>query len=100
LREAEAAKKRKEAERRARHRALLLAPVRFAQRRVPQRGRTGRIRSRRDRAQVAAVSTGLLLALIVVFVTVQSWALRIGAIVLAFLLAPVLVLLTQPRRVH
>ncbi|GAA3389882.1 hypothetical protein [Cryptosporangium minutisporangium] len=114
-REAEAERLRREAERRARRRAILTAPWR-AVRRVAgihpaeprrrglfRRGRTGKLRTRRDRAQVAAIVMGLLVALVIVFVTIDSWALRIGAAVLALLLAPVLLALTRTdysRSVH
>ena len=101
LREVESAKRRKEAERRARRRALISTPGRLLKRLVPRRGHTGRLRTRRDRAQLAAVAIGLLVLLVAVFVTIQSWTLRIGAVVLALLVAPVLVILSQPnRRVH
>jgi len=118
-REAEAARLRREAERRARRRAILTAPYRAlravvpGRRRAPGRagtargpfgrGRTARLRTRRDRAQLAAIAMGLLVALVIVFVTIESWALRIGATVLALLLAPVLLALTRPaydRSVH
>jgi Flp pilus assembly protein TadB len=102
LREAESAKRRREAQRRARRRALLHAPWNAVKALVPRRrGRTGRLPSRRDRAQLAAVVMGLLVLLVVIFITVQSWALRVGAVVLALLLAPVLLtLFPSHRRVH
>ena len=102
VREAEVERRRHRAERRARRRALLRAPLRAVLRLVPRRrGHTARLRTRRDRAQLAAVSIGLLVLLMIVFVTIQSWALRIGAMVLALLIAPVLVTLSKPnRRVH
>ena len=102
VREAEVSRKRHAAERRARRRALLTAPLRAVRQLVPQRrGHTARLRAPRDRAQLAAVAIGLLVVVLVVFVTIQSWALRIGAVVLALLIAPVLVTLSKPnRRVH
>ncbi|SHM36557.1 hypothetical protein [Cryptosporangium aurantiacum] len=115
-REAEAERLRIEAERRARRRAILTAPWRAARAIVPRRrpephrrglfgrGRTGKIRAaRRDRAQLAAIATGLIVLLLVVWVTIDSWAMRIGATVLALLLTPVLLALTRSdysRSVH
>ena len=124
-REAEAERLRREAARRARRRAILTAPYRAVRALVPGRaaasgggrsarrtrsgrglfgrGRTGRISTRRDRAQLSAIAMGLLVALVVVWVTIDSWALRIGATVLALLLAPVLIALSgtdYSRSVH
>lgn len=116
-REAEAERLRVAAARRARRRAILTAPYRAVRSLVPGRragtgsggraagtasggrlfgrGRTARLRTRRDRAQLSAIAMGLLVALVIVFVTIDSWALRIGATILALLLAPVLLALTR-----
>lgn len=70
---------------------------------MPRRGRTGKIRTRRDRAHIAAVTVGLAAVLLVGYATIDSWALRIGVTVLGLLLAPVLLTVLQPtshRRVH
>jgi hypothetical protein len=75
---------------------VLTAPWRAAKALVPRRGRTGRIRTRRDRTQLAVVWMSLLVLLVIVFLTIDSWAMRIGATVLALLLGPVLVALTRP----
>ncbi|TQS41679.1 hypothetical protein [Cryptosporangium phraense] len=100
VREAEAERARRRASRRARRRAILTAPWHAIRALTPggaaRRGRrTGRMRSPRDRAQVSAIVMGLLVAIVVVFLTIDSWALRIGAVVLALLLAPVLLALTR-----
>ena len=127
-REAEAERLRREAERRARRRAVLTAPYRAVRALMPgssaatgggargrgrgatatrgglfRRGRTGRVRTRRDRAEVAAIVMGLLVAVLFVFLLIDSWAVRIGATFLALLLAPVLLALTRTdysRSVH
>lgn len=128
-REAEAQRLRLEAERRARRRAILTAPYRAVRALVPgrsattgggrsarrrgrgggsgrglfRRGRTGRISTRRDRAQVATIATGVIVLLLVVWVTIDSLALRIGVTVLALLLVPVLLALSRTdysRSVH
>ncbi|MFI5957139.1 hypothetical protein [Cryptosporangium sp. NPDC051539] len=112
VREAEAERARL----RARRRAILTAPWRAVRALVPGRapsrggrsrsapsrarrwfglGQTGRIRTRRDRAQLSAIAMGLIVVLVFVFLTIDSWALRIGAVVLALLLAPVLLALTR-----
>jgi Flp pilus assembly protein TadB len=94
LAEAEAARARhvRSQARAARRRAL-------ARKLRPRVGRTGRIYARRSRGQRAAIVTGLVGVLVLVWLLVGSLTLRVAITVLVVLVAPALVVLTFDRRI-
>ena len=67
--------------------------------RRPRFGRTGRIYARRSRGQRAAIVTGLVGVLVLVWLLVGSLTLRVAITVLVVLVAPALVVLTFDRRI-
>jgi hypothetical protein len=91
LERAERAARRERAERRR-------AQVR---RMVPRlsRRRTGKLFARRTRSQRAAIATGVLVALVLVWSLVDSLATRIGLTALVVVATPTLVVLTLDRRI-
>ena len=92
--EAERARRARVQARAARRRAL----TRRLRPRLPQR-RTGRMFARRSRGQRAAIVTGGLGVLVLVWLLVGSLTLRVAITVLVVLVAPALVVLTFDRRI-
>ena len=94
LLEQERAKRAARRERAQRRRAVL-------RRMVPRvkRGRTGKIFARRTRAQRAAIATGVLVALILVWSLVDSLTTRIALTALVAVATPTLVVLALDRRI-
>jgi hypothetical protein len=97
-REALAEVKRARRERSARRRAWRRATIR---RLVPHRKvrRTGRLFARRTRSQRAAIATGVLVALVLVWSLVDSLSTRIGLTAFVAMATPALVVLTLDRRI-
>jgi Flp pilus assembly protein TadB len=92
--EADRARRERARARAARRRAVLrrLRPRRPS-------GRTGLLYARRSRGQRAAIVTGMLGVLVLVWLLVGSLTLRVAISVLVVLVAPALVVLTFDRRI-
>jgi hypothetical protein len=88
-----AAAKRERALARRRRRPTVLEP-----RTHDRRGRPDSVLLRRRRRQNAGIALATIGALVVTFILVDSWALRIAAVLFAALAVPVLVTLLFDRR--
>jgi len=93
-RQAEAEQRQAQARRRATRSARWR---RLRERILPRRRRTGRLSSRRNRAQFAGIAVGIIVALSVAWYAVDSWPERVAATVLALLALPAIVTLTLDR---
>ena len=71
----------------------------LARRLRPRVGRTGRMFARRSRGQRAAIVTGSLGVLVLVWLLVGSLTLRVAITVLVVLVAPAIVVLAFDRRI-
>ena len=65
----------------------------------PQRRRTGKLFARRTRAQRAAIASGVLVSLFLVWWLVDPLLTRIGLTALVVVATPTLVVLTLDRRI-
>lgn len=82
-------------QRRNRRRAVL----RRLRPKPPSRGRTGKMYARRSRGERAAIAVAGLVVLGVVWLLVDSLALRIGLTALVILAAPALIIVALDRRI-
>ena len=64
-----------------------------------RRGRTGKLFSRRTRPQRSAIATGVLIALVLVWLYVDSLGGRVALTILIAVTTPAVVVLTLDRRI-